>query len=126
MKPVVHLPRKKALFLQPKLGKKLDEMVKQGIIVPLDEQTDWVNSFVVREKPNGILGICLDPKDLKKATKREHYPVPTVDMVTNRLQDVTFFLIQMASEQIGMLDEESSKLTIFNTHNGKFRYKKML
>ena len=60
-------------------------MVKQGIIVPVDEPTDWVNSVVVRGKPNDSLRICLDPKDLNKAIKREHYPVPTVDMVTNRL-----------------------------------------
>ena len=66
-------------------------MVKQGIIVPVDEPTDWVNSLVVREKPNGSLRICLDPKDLNKAIKREHYPVPTVDMVTNRLQGATLF-----------------------------------
>ena len=68
-------------------------MVKQGIIVPVDEPTDWVNSLVVWEKPNGSLRICLDPKDLNKAIKREHYPVPTVEMVTNRLQDATVFPI---------------------------------
>ena len=68
-------------------------MVKQGIIVPVDEPTDWVNSLVVRSSPNGNLRICLDPKDTNKAIKREHYPVPTVDMVTNRLQGATVFPI---------------------------------
>ena len=53
VKPVIHPPRKIALSLQPKLERELDEMVKQGIIVPVDEPTDWVNSLVVREKPNG-------------------------------------------------------------------------
>ena len=77
--------------MQPKLEKELDEIVKQGIIVPVDEAKYWVNPPVVREKPNGGLGICLDPKDLNKAIKREHNPVPTVDMVTNRLQGATFF-----------------------------------
>ena len=66
-------------------------MVKQDIIVPVDEPTDWINSLVVREKPNGSLRICLDPKDLNKTIKREHYPVPPVDMVTNKLQGATFF-----------------------------------
>ena len=45
-------------------------MVKQGIIVPVDEPTDLVNSLVVREKLNGSLRISLDPKDLNKAIKR--------------------------------------------------------
>ena len=65
--------------------------MQEGIIVPVVEPIDWVNSLVVREKPNGSLRICLDPKDLNKAIKREHYPVPAVDMVTNRLQGATIF-----------------------------------
>ena len=87
-------------------------MVKQGIIVPVDEPTDWVNSLVIREKPNGSLRICLDPKDLNKAIKREHYPVPTVDMVTNRLQGATLFshLDGKSAYWNVELDEESSKL----------------
>ena len=58
VKAVVHPPRKLALSLEPKFETELDEMVKQGIIVPVDEPTDWVNSFVVREKPNGNMKIC--------------------------------------------------------------------
>ena len=72
VKPVIHPPRKIALSLQPKLEGELDEMVKQVIVVPVDEPPDWVNTLVVREKHNGSLRICLDPKDLNKAIKREH------------------------------------------------------
>ena len=80
VEPVVHPSGKIALPLQPKCEKELDEMVKQGIKFLIDVPTDWVNSLVVREKPNGSLRICLDPKDLNKANKREHYPFPTVDI----------------------------------------------
>ena len=127
VKPVIHPPRKIALSLQPKLERELDEMVKQVVIVPVDEPTDWVNSLVVREKPNGSLRICLDPKDLNKAIKREHYPIPTADMVTNKLQGATLFshLDGKSAYWNVELDEESSKLTTFNTHKGRFRYKKM-
>ena len=83
-------------------------MVKQGIIVPVDEPTDWVNSLVVREKSNSSLRICLDPKDLNNTTKREHYPFPTVDMVTNRLQGATRFPIYLVSQHIRMLNWISS------------------
>ena len=41
VKPVVQPPRKKPLSLQQKLEKELDEMVKPGIIVPVDEPKDW-------------------------------------------------------------------------------------
>ena len=127
VKPVIHPPRKMALSLQPKLEKELEEMVKQGIIVPVDEPTYWMNSLVVREKPNDSLRICLGSKDLKKAIKREHCPVLTVDMVTDRLQGATLFshLDGKSAYWNVELDEESSKLTTFNTHKGRFRYKKM-
>ena len=67
VKLVVHAPQKIALSLQGKLEKELEEMVKQGIIAPVEGHSDWVNSLVIREKPNGSLRICLDPKDLNKA-----------------------------------------------------------
>ena len=69
VKPVVHAPRRIALSLQGKLEKELEEMVRQGIIAPVEGHSDWVNSLVIREKPNGSLRICLDPKDLNKAIK---------------------------------------------------------
>ena len=84
-KPVVHPVRKIALALIPKLDKELDSMLADGIIVPIDEPTNWVNSLVVREKPNGSLRGCFDPRDLNKAIKREYYPVPTVETVTTKL-----------------------------------------
>ena len=91
IKPVVHGVRKVALALIPRLDQALDKMEKDGIIVKMNRPTDWVNSLVVREKPNGSLRVCLDPKDLNKTIKREHYPVPTVDMVTTKLHGSTLF-----------------------------------
>ena len=69
VKLVVHTPQKIALSLQGKLEKELEEMVRQGIIAPVEGHSDWVNSPVIREKPNGSLRICLDPRDLNKAIK---------------------------------------------------------
>ena len=68
--------------LQGKLEKEQEEMVRQGNIAPVEGHSDWVNELVIREKPNGSLRICLDPKDLNKAIKQEHHPVPTLDDIT--------------------------------------------
>ena len=89
---MVHPVRKIALTLIHKLDKELDSMLVDGITVPVVEPTDWVNSLVVREKPNGSLRVCLEPRDLNKATKREHYPVPTVDSVILNCMVPSFFL----------------------------------
>ena len=86
VRPVVHSPHKIALSLQNKVEKEL-EMVKQGIIAPVEGQSDWLTSLVITEKPNGRLQVCLEPKDLNKAIKREHH-LPTLDDITPRLDPV--------------------------------------
>ena len=70
----------------------MGSMLADWIIVPVDEPTDWVNSLVVKEKPSGSLRVCLDPRDLSRAIKREYYPVPVVKSVTTKLHGSTFFL----------------------------------
>ena len=73
MPPVVHPPRKIPAGLRDKLKDELDRMEKMGVIVKVDEPSEWVNSLVLVEKPNGDLRICLDPRDLNKAIRREYY-----------------------------------------------------
>ena len=126
-KPVVYPVRKIALALIPKLDKELDSRLADGIIVPADEPIDCINSLVVREKPNGSLRVCLDPRDLNKAIRREHYPVPTVQSITTKLHGSTLFsrLDAKSAYWNVKLDEESSYLTTFNTHRGRLRYTRM-
>ena len=61
---------------QEKIEKELDWMVKEGIIAPVTEPTEWVNSMTYPVKPNGDLHICLDPKDLNKAIMWQYYKPP--------------------------------------------------
>ena len=48
--PVVNAPRNVPYTIMPKLKTKLDDLVESGILVPVQEATDWVNSLVVTEK----------------------------------------------------------------------------
>jgi len=68
-------------------------MEKLGVIVRQEEPTDWVNSLVVVQKPNGAVRLCIDPRDLNAAMKRSHYPMKTVDEVASRLQGANTFSI---------------------------------
>ena len=84
--------RKIALALIPKLDKELDSMLADGIIVPVEKPTDWVNSLVVREKPNSSLRVCLDPRDLNKAIRREHHPYQQLRVLLLNCMVLLFFL----------------------------------
>ena len=85
---------------------------------------DWVNSLVISEKPNGSLRICLDPKDLNKAIKQEHHLIPTLDDITPGLHGCTLFSKLDAKQGYWnvKLDEESTLLTTFNTHKGRYKF----
>ena len=57
----------------------------------VDEPTDWVHNLVIVEKKNGTLCLCLDPRDLNKVVKREHYKIPTADEVSSNLSGKKIF-----------------------------------
>ena len=56
-------------------------MVKTGTIVKRDEPTGWVSSLLLVEKPNGKIRLCLDPTDLNRTIKQEHYVIPASEDV---------------------------------------------
>lgn len=70
---VVHPVRRQPVALKAKIIEKLNEMVKDGHIAKVDQPTEWVSSMVVVTR-NDKIRIRIDPSDLNKAIKREHYP----------------------------------------------------
>ena len=76
VKPVVHPPRRVPFALRHKLKAELERLVSLNVIEKVDHSTDWVNSIVLVEKSDGSIRICLDPKDLNKAIKREFTQLP--------------------------------------------------
>lgn len=64
---VVHSPRKIPFALRDRLKQQLDKLMEEKVIEPVEKPTQWVNSMVVIEKPDGRLRICIDPRDLKKS-----------------------------------------------------------
>ena len=129
VQPVVHPPRGIPHSKRDPLKKELDCMENVGIIekVPLNEPADWVSSLVCVDKPDGSIRVCLDPRDLNRAIKREHYRLPLVEDITSSCAGATLFSTldaEKAFYQI-QLDEESSRLLTFNTPFGRYRYLRM-
>lgn len=92
--PTVNPPHRIPDALKGRMKTELDRMVNDKIITKVSEPTDWVNSLVVVEKPKtGTLRICLDPKALNEAIRRPHYPMPTLEDVTPKLDGASTFSI---------------------------------
>ena len=121
--PVVHTPRKCPIAIRPLVDKKLDKLLEQDIIVPVTEPTDWVSSLAYSWKADGDLRTCLNPTHLNKAIRRDHYRTPTLEEITHELAGSTKFtkVDGSSSYYCIVLDYESSLLTTFNTHRGRFR-----
>ena len=61
--PVVHTPQKCPIAIRPLVDKKLDKLLKQEVIVPVMESTDFVSSLAYSWKADGDLRTCLNVTD---------------------------------------------------------------
>ncbi|KAL9953968.1 hypothetical protein ACROYT_G041452 [Oculina patagonica] len=114
--------REQPAALLPKIVAKFKEMEQEGHLAKVAQPTDWVNSMVVSTGGEKIR-ICLDPGDLNKAVKREHYPIPTVEEIAAKIPDAKVFpVLNAKSGYFQMkLDYESSLLTTMNTPIDRYK-----
>ena len=78
-------------------------------------------------KKSGALRICIDPRPLNKAPKRERYQLPVLDDILPELSKAKLFsTVNLRSGYWHCnLDEESSLLTTFATPFGKYRWRRL-
>lgn len=121
--PVQHPPRQVAVSLKPPYKAELERLTQLGVIKEVREHTEWINSIVPVKKPDGSLRLCLDPKDLNRAIKRNQWYSRTVDDILPELANSKYFSLLDAKSGYWhvSLDKESSYLTTFNTPWGKYR-----
>jgi hypothetical protein len=76
------------------------------------------------QKLGGDVRICLDPLNLNKVIKRQHYPLPTAQELFDRIGKAKFFstLDAMSGFLQVPLSEDSSSLTTFATPFGRYRF----
>eukprot|EP00917_Polyrhabdina_sp_WS-2016_P010276 GHVP01022637.1.p1 GENE.GHVP01022637.1~~GHVP01022637.1.p1 ORF type:complete len:100 (+),score=10.96 GHVP01022637.1:1615-1914(+) len=70
------------------LREELHEMLSKGIIEPADPLAEWTSPIVVATKPGGGFRLCVDYRELNKATNSETYPQRNTEEV---LLDIAIF-----------------------------------
>ena len=70
--PVILPVRNVPIAMKEPLKKEIDCLIGQEILKPVDTPTDWVSSMVVVMTSNGKIRLCIDPKTLNQALKRNH------------------------------------------------------
>ena len=84
------------------------------------------NREVVIEKPKSQkLCICLDPRPLNKAIRREHFQLPTIEDITTRLSGAHVFSKLDANHGYWQipLSKQSQLPTTFNSPFGRYCFK---
>ena len=89
--PVVAPPRRVPASFKGQLKQELDRLQEIGVITPVDEPTQWVNGLAVAVKKTGALRICLDPRPLNTALRRERYQLPVLEDILPELSEARIF-----------------------------------
>ena len=133
-----HAPRKILIHLQDALHKEIRNLEQLGILKPVKEVTEWVNSFVIMEKKVPLdsnthlpghsaqktLRTCLDPRDLNETLEREPYYTQTIKEILGKPHGMTQFTIADFNKGYRMvkLHPDSRKLTTMALDIGKFQW----
>jgi len=109
------------------MGKELDRLEEAGIVVKLD-YSEWAEPIVPVPKHDGSIRICGDFKVMiNPFLCVEQYPLPKLNDLMACLTGGQLFtkLDLTAAYQQMLLDEESSKLVVINTHRGLYHYTRL-
>ena len=102
-------------------------MERKGVIEKVNEPTEWVNPLVITKKKNEQIRICLDPTNLNKCIKRQHYVIPSFEEISAQMPNAKVFSTLDADSGFWQikLSKKSSKYVTFITPYGRFKFNVM-
>lgn len=129
VKPVWQPYRRIPVPLEKAVDEKIDELLQQDIIEPVNEHSSWVSSMVIVPKAgSNEVRICIDMRRANQAIKRENHPLPVMDDFLPHIKGATVFSkldIKQAFHQVE-LAPGSRYITTFITKKGLYRYKRLM
>jgi len=91
----------------------LQKPLDAGFIYPISN-SEWVSPLVLVRKKNGKWRICVDYRELNKATKKDNFCLPFIDQVLDSLAGKKFFSFLdgfSGYNQIQIYPEDQDKTT---------------
>ncbi|PKI66593.1 hypothetical protein CRG98_013002 [Punica granatum] len=106
-----------------------EEIIKQvdARFLEICNYSEWVANIVPVEKKNGKVRVCIDYRDLNRASPKDNFPLPHIDVLVDNTACHTQFSFMdgfSGYNQIQMAEEDKVKTT-FITMWGTFCYKVM-
>ena len=122
----IYCARNVPFGIRDKAKEALDKQVRDDIIEPVNEPTEWCSAMVpVIKFDKSSVRICVDFRKLNMSPKREIYHIPTFEELSYKLAGVTVMSKLDAASGFYQipLDEYSRAFTSFLTPFGRYRYK---
>ena len=125
VKPFAPPCRRVPPALLDKLKAEINHLVESGIIMRVDEASDWCSPTIIVYKKDGeSLRIVHDFRELNKSIKRQTLQMPTLEEFRMQVSGAKIFSVldcKGGFHQIPV-SEESSKLLTFSVPFGRYRY----
>jgi len=123
----VAAPRKVPIPLQDAVQQEIEWMLRNDVIRPVQEPTEWCAPITLPIKKNGKIRVCVDLRRLNQHLMRPAFPLPTIEDITSSLSGSRFFSKLDASRGYWQLplSDSSQLLTTFMTSQGRFCFKRL-
>ena len=82
--------RRMNLALKDIVKEELQKLLNVNFIYPISD-SKWVSPLVVVPKKNQKWRICVDYRELNKATLKDYFPLPFIDQVLDTLAGKKYF-----------------------------------
>jgi hypothetical protein len=113
---IMSTPELKELQMQ------LEELMKKGYIRP--SVSPWGAPILFVKKKDGTLRLCIDFRQLNKATVKNKYPLPRIDDLFDQLRGENIFSkidLRSGYHQVRIKEEDINKTT-FRTRYGHYEF----
>ncbi|XP_057453231.1 uncharacterized protein LOC130745105 [Lotus japonicus] len=130
MKPECSPVKQKLRRMKPEMSLKIREEVKKQFdagFLAVSKYPQWVANIVPVPKKNGQVRMYVDYRDLNRASPKDDFPLPHIDVLVDNTAHHSFFSFMdgfSGYNQIRMAPEDMEKTT-FITLWGTFCYKVM-
>ena len=82
-RPFKQKPRRFNSTIYDRIKEEINRLLQAGFIQPC-RYAEWVFNIVsIEKKDSGKIRVCIDFRDLNRATPKDEYPMPIADMLIN-------------------------------------------
>ncbi|KZV22344.1 hypothetical protein F511_20441 [Dorcoceras hygrometricum] len=120
--PISRAPYRLAPVELRELKVQLDDLLEKGFIRP--SMSPWGAPILFVKKNDGSMRMCIDFRQLNKATVKNKYPLPRIDDLFDQLQGSTVYSkidLRFGYHQLRVREQDVAK-TAFRTRYGHFEF----